>query len=368
MDTDDMLRGMESIMSEIFTLDSTGSLQSQSISQNNILPASNIFSVGKIHRIDGASGTGFAVGSNISGPLILTCKHVALDVVTQYNVESWISFEDDQSIISLEEDDRNHQCGLFYCLILLDTASSRDDPELLEEDPITHINYSVSFDASLFQMQNICRCGAQVPYPQLTFVPLTTQLPQNQISIYGYLGELNANTVPLIDISESELDSLRVNLKKGIVTRSTGDVIQHGNLCAITCPTTAGFSGSPVVATYQNNEVKAWALFISGPALSDHMFYKRLLNYYVSDRNKAKLFIQNINPLEFPCASNAQKALLRRFSVDSWFIPFAGASYGSVIYKYRKYGFKPVIELNHNLCLPLFRIQGFLRKNLICIN
>ena len=125
MDTDDMLRGMESIMSEIFTLDSTGSLQSQSISQNNILPASNIFSVGKIHRIDGASGTGFAVGSNISGPLILTCKHVALDVVTQYNVESWISFEDDQSIISLEEDDRNHQCGLFYCLILLDTASSR---------------------------------------------------------------------------------------------------------------------------------------------------------------------------------------------------------------------------------------------------
>ena len=368
MDTDYMKLDVESIMSEIFTLDNTGSLQSQSISQNTILQASNTFNVGKIYRDDGCSGTGFVVGWKNNGPMILTCKHVALDTFTHDKTKSYICFEEDQSMISFFEDYRYHQCGRFYKLTLIDVASPIDDPRVREADPITGVEYSLPFDAALFQMRNKCKCGNPLPYPNLKCIPLTTMPPSSPIEIYGYLGEININSVPLVDITETELVSLRMHLKKGVITLSRGSVIRYGGLVAISCPTTAGFSGSPVVASYQLNETKAWGLFISGPAVEDHEFLHRLMNAYVRDKALAKDLLRNIDSAKYPYASSIANELRPKIPHNWMFIQTVTSFYNSTIYQYRKTGYKSVLELNHNLCLPLARIQGFLRKNSIQIS
>lgn len=370
IDTVKSIEDLQSIMSEIFTLDSSGNILSQNISQNYALSSLPPLSIGKIFRGDGAYATGFAVGENSNGPIILTCKHVAINLFIREQMPCCICFEPDQSQYSLDNFINKHKCGVAYSLRLLDIASASDDPQNSEVDAITGVEYAVPFDAALFQVENKCICGAPVSCPRLQYLQLTDQRPPRHISIHGFMGDLTPNSVPLIDISSVELQTLQLSIRKGVLTVSEGELLDFGSLAAVTCPTTAGFSGSPLVADYSAQGLKVWGIFISGPALYEHEFFVTLANTYSLDKTKAKEMLENITPLSHPYASSISPWLL--FAYQAYdrrdFLAEVCKAYASVIFEYRKKGYRYVTDLNHNLCLPLYRIAGFLRKHGILLN
>ena len=363
LDTVSPFCDLSPIMSEIFTLDSRGRIQASNIIQNSVRTPAQTFTIGKIYREDGSSGTGFLVGRNHYGPIILTCKHVAIETFTEQHFQSWICFDEDQSSFSIEADSRSHQCGRFYCLRLLDVASKFDDPYSVDVDPITLVHYSVELDAALFVLENTCRCMKTLNYPQLNYVPLTLEKPPTEISIHGFLGDINSRTAPLTDISPDEILALKRNLREGVFSISHGEILAVGDLCAITCPTTAGFSGSPVLAEYSGGDFKAWGLFISGPSLPEHEFFIRLVRSYLNDKNDAQSLLTSLDSSRYSFAALVSAYLFIEFSHTNIFVPKVMSAYGSTIYEYRRNGFMDPRQLNHNLCIPFYRLAGFLRKN-----
>ena len=200
-----------------------------------------------------------------------------------------------------------------YRLRLLDIPSSIDDSDLPELDPITNKVYSVTFDAALFVVEERCICGVSVPYPKLKFISLAGQLPVGEISVIGFMENINAKTVPLVDITDTELNDIQNNLRSSIFSISSGELLASAHLTAISCLTTPGFSGSPAKSLYPDGNLKAWGIFISGPALPDYKFFHQLINSYVKNKQDAKQILKNVNPGEYPFAATASSFCLLDF-------------------------------------------------------
>ena len=69
-------------MSEIFTLDSKYDLKIDDISQDIPIDISEQVSLGRVYRVDHCFGTGFIIATTQKGPILLTCKHIAIDMFT----------------------------------------------------------------------------------------------------------------------------------------------------------------------------------------------------------------------------------------------------------------------------------------------
>lgn len=347
------------IMSEIITVDSSNSLTINKLHQhpsNANLPKS---SIAVVHTIENIKGTGFIIAIHPKGPILLTCKHVAIDVFTQTNRSCFACFDTSQTDYSISNSysPGRHICGLFYYLELIEVASNLYDQSLNEIDLITNTEYSVDFDAALFVVKNICSCGVNFPLPCL-FPLRLYENPSNytQISVIGFMGEISESSSPLKAFTQQELNEFQSHYFNGLLTESEGEINSIGNIAVISCPTTPGFSGSPVVCRNKNGEVEVWGLFLGGPALPEHKTFINIANCYLTDQVLAMNMLSQLPDEVCPM----KNFILNR---NIPFISGVKYQYANVIYLGCTRGRYSQSVLNHNLCLPLSRIKGFLHHH-----
>ena len=346
-----------SIMSEIMTVDKNSKhLLVNALHQSSINPSLPKFSTPRIYREDGCTGTGFIVGFNSEGPLLLTAKHVAMDCFTETSLQCFVCFHESQINYPNRIFYRSHQCGILYSLELLAIASELFDEVKTEQDPITHENYGVKFDAAIFLIKSVCICGRGFPLPIVNSIKLK-EIPSSdiKISIIGYMGQLSTATAPLIDLSNQDLSIVQTILHAGVLSESKGEIDSIGDMFAISCPTTAGFSGSPAIYEGEDGEIYAWGVFVGGPALEEHNILLRIANAFIKDKVVANKLICDLSDLDFPNKSSMlielENGNLINYLKEKYLILIRQASISGKVSQE---------SLNHNLVLPLRRIKGFL--------
>ena len=351
------------IMSEILTLDSEGSIRSKDLSQVIDLNVLQQLSVGQIYRDDGVRGSGFIIGISDSGPLLLTCKHTAIDMFTNKLYDSFVNFEINQQGCSTDLINR-HSCGQFFKLQLLELASDLFDAKSQEIDPITGFDYNFEFDAALFIVKSECMCGRLCELPDLTPAKFYSQSLSNEmVYVLGFMGNITELTSPLTSLTESELNLMKTALPEGILTESKGNIINQGDLICITNPTTNGFSGSPVFVKISGG-VYVWGIFLGGPALPDHKYLVNLSNLLALDKSEALKAIEQIDTNEIRCIKDYTNILRNRLmSLDlNTGVANIKSLYSRMISYSRKSQCYDERLLNHNLCLPLSRIKNFINR------
>ena len=288
------------IMSEILTLDSEGSIRSKDLSQVIDLNVLQQLSVGQIYRDDGVRGSGFIIGISDSGPLLLTCKHTAIDMFTNKLYDSFVNFEINQQGCSTDLINR-HSCGQFFKLKLLELASDLFDAKSQEIDPITGFDYNLEFDAALFIVKSECMCGRLCELPDLTPAKFYSQSLSNEmVYVLGFMGNITELTSPLTSLTESELNLMKTALPEGILTESKGNIINQGDLICITNPTTKDYTN-----ILRN---RLMSLDLNTGVANIKSLYSRMISY----SRKSQCYDERL--------------------------------------------------LNHNLCLPLSRIKNFINR------
>ena len=347
-------------MSEILTLDNHGNIKANDLTQTNGLEILQKLSIGRLYRYDECCGTGFIVSISERGPLFLTCKHLAIDMFTNEEIQCCVCFDFAQSNYSIDSEE--HFCGVFFKLELLGFASNYFDPTNSELDPITNCQYNLPFDAALFLVKNECICNNY--FQLLPLVPAKLSLnPPNNEEIYtiGYMGNITMFTAPLTKISDKDIKKLNKSLIQGNITISRGNILEVGDLCCVSNPTTSGFSGSPVLYK-QNDELKVWGIFLGGPALKDHEFLVQLALKLARNKAEAIDFLGSFDKSEYKCINYLKSDLQNSLTVNC-----VKRIYKKLINVSRKNNFFTVEKLNHNLCISLKRISGFLAYHNILI-
>ena len=347
-------------MSEILTLDSKGNIKTNDILQFKTNDSNPQFTIGRIYRLDNCAGTGFIVNSCRYGPLFLSCKHLATDMFISKELPCWVCFDLNQQHYSLYQsfitkDENDHICGRFFKLKLLGLASSIHDPICSELDSITNFPYNLPFDAALFFIKNKCTCNRFCKFPQ--FIPSKLTIPPSineHIDIIGFMGRITMYTAPLTDVTNADLETMNNSLKEGNLAISRGNVISQGDVFCVSNPTTSGFSGSPVLREIDGNLI-TWGLFLGGPALIDHSFLVTLSNQIKNDENEAMNMLNHIDAEQYYCVNYFKKLLKSNLSVYC-----VKEVYEKMINVARRKNRYDKAILNHNLCLPLSRIAGFL--------
>ena len=346
-------------MTEIMTVDkSSKHLLVSALSQLPTNPALPKFSILRIYRADGCIGTGFIIGINSNGPILLANKHIAIDCFTETFSPCFVCFHESQ----IDYDKRfafyPHECGFLYSVELLGMASDSIDKPRSEIDPLTGESYSVKFDAALFVIKALCICGRPFPLPDVHSIKLKKiHTFQKKVSIIGYMDPLTDSTAPLIDSSKQNLENVQIALPAGVLSESRGEIDAYGDLIAITCPTTAGFSGSPAIYEGEDGEIYAWGIFLGGPALRNHNIYLNIANTYVKDKSAGKEIISNLSAIDFP---NKEFMLAQE---NEALVHYMKMQYRNSIREASLSGAVSQDILNHNLVLPLRRIKKFLATN-----
>ena len=195
--------------------------------------------------------------------------------------------------------------------------------------------------------------------------PLKLDIPPacpDNISILGYMGEITRVSAPLSYISDDDRNNLQRSLQMGCLTKSDGSITCRSGLYAITNPSVSGFSGGPVYSVNDIGEIVTWGLFLGGPALPEHKLFVNLANKLFQNSEEAIKEIKSIDKQEYPFFR------LHLNSIKSDYNNPIGCAFGikmlytSIIKTSIIKGFRNVEELNHNLCLPLYRIFNFLNK------
>ena len=182
------------------------------------------------------------------------------------------------------------------------------------------------------------------------------------------MGRISAYSAPLIDLSNKELKKLQNRLKYGILTESTGMATENQNLTCLTAPTTAGFSGSPVVTEDAFGNWNVCGIFLGGPALAEHKKLVNLMTLYRTDKSAARKLLEDFRGCPYPLLNDSYRRLDRLFNDDHNFTNQVQSLYSSAILETRKNASRRLDSLNHNLCLNFRRISNFLMKNNIRIN
>lgn len=288
--------------------------------------------------------------------MLLTCKHIAEPQFRVQQEECYVCFETSQKGFNFVQD---HKCGRFYKLTLLAVASSDSDLLTNETDPITNEPYSVSFDAAMFKVNEICICGAYYALPELRPNLLAKDSPSNsEIKFVGFIGEISEKSAPLLPLTSNELRDISNTIIAGTLTERYGRVLNAGELIAISCPSTNGFSGSPVLwKSAISGQLKAFAIFIGGPALSTHKKLLEIASIAHTDFEIARNLLLNLmlSLGQIP----APALVIRNLDI---LLHIVQKMYGEAILDARQRNLVTTDTLNHNLCLPLKRIEGFLLK------
>ena len=215
----------------------------------------------------------------------------------------------------------------------------------------------------MYLVEDKCSCGKTCKLPNLT--PLKLDIPPacpDNISILGYMGEITRVSAPLSYISDDDRNNLQRSLQMGCLTKSDGSITCRSGLYAITNPSVSGFSGGPVYSVNDIGEIVTWGLFLGGPALPEHKLFVNLANKLFQNSEEAIKEIKSIDKQEYPFFR------LHLNSIKSDYNNPIGCAFGikmlytSIIKTSIIKGFRNVEELNHNLCLPLYRIFNFLNK------
>ena len=269
----------------------------------------------------------------------------------------WVSFDENQADYDLNLG-INHQCGRLYELEFLERASSELDPYCEELDPITNNPYSIHFDACLFVVKEKCICKLMFPLPYLTPMPLC-MADSEECSVVGFPGFLHKNSASLKSFSEIELDLVKKAMQEGVITKSSGSILQGETLYAINCPTIPGFSGAPVMASNENGEWQAWGIFLGGPSVPLHRKLIEIGYMYNMNRAGTRMLIDS---LDFNMYRIIKERLIEAFNHYSvyGFITTIKTMHEEALLDAINAGIFSRACLNHNLCLPLQRIMGFL--------
>ena len=352
------------IMSEIFTLDQHLNLRIGDFSQNILPSVLEAISLGRIYRLDKSFGTGFIIGINEKGPILLTCKHVVIDMFSSTIKKTWVCFDLDQSSHSLYEDMVNHVCGKFFRMKLLDLASNLYDLPSLDIDPITNFKYSLGFDAALYLVKNKCICGRVFELPKLT--PAKLYLPPTRsdenISILGYMGPITELAAPLTQISNSERNNLQKSLTVGCIAKSEGNITSCGDLYCISNPSVFGFSGGPVFSLQENGDLRIWGLFLGGPALTEHELFVRLGNKFNQSISDGIAEFNRIELDNYPLLKICKRLIKDEMHDIKSCMFILETLYNDAISCSIRKNLVTIELMNHNLCIPLYRIINLLRK------